>query len=73
MTFAHVAEELQISQKQLKQSMLFDGEVGNLLREFKIPNATIRRAEFEKAYRTLMCKIHQSCKEIDALNIIPNQ
>jgi hypothetical protein len=73
LTFASVAEELEVTQKQLKQLMLFDKDVGELLREFRIPNATIRRAEFEKAYRPLMCKIHQSCKTIDSQNIIPNQ
>jgi len=73
MTFAQVAEDLAVSQKQLREYMKSDSTVGELLREFQIPNATIRRAEFEKAYRKLMCRIYQSCKEIDSLNIIPNQ
>jgi mono/diheme cytochrome c family protein len=73
MTFTQVAAELEVSEKLLKQTMLFDKEIGDILREFTVPNATIRRAEFEKAYRKLMCKLHESCKEIESINIIPNQ
>lgn len=73
MTLAQVAEDLQITQSELTKVMTFDGEVAKLLRELKIPNATIRRSEFEKAYRTLMCRIHESCKTIDPKNIIPMQ
>lgn len=73
LTIARVAEELEISQKDLENQILFDGECANILREFKIPGATIRRSEFERNYRTLMCRIHGSCKTIDEKNIIPTQ
>lgn len=73
MTFSQVAAELEVSEKTLKQTMLYDKEIGDILREFTVPNATIRRAEFEKSYRKLMCKLHESCKEIEFQNIIPNQ
>ncbi len=73
MTFAQVAEDLEVSQQKLREFMKTNAEVGDLLREFNIPNATIRRAEFEKAYRKLMCTIHGSCKKTDLQNIIPHQ
>lgn len=63
MTFAQVAEDLEVSQQKLREFMKTNAEVGDLLREFNIPNVTIRRAEFEKAYRKLMCTIHGSCKK----------
>ncbi|NBX17476.1 MAG: hypothetical protein EBR09_08945 [Proteobacteria bacterium] len=73
MTFAQVAEDLQVTQSVLTQAIGSDKEVSDLLCELKIPNATMKRSEFEKAYRTLMCKLHKSCKTIDPKNIIPAQ
>lgn len=73
LTKSQVALELELTEKELDRYITQDGTVSDLLREFRIPNATIRRAEFEKAYRQLMCKIHKSCKTIKAENIIPNQ
>jgi hypothetical protein len=73
LAFAQVAEELEITQERLKKVIAEDSAVASILREFRIPGSTIRRSEFERGYRTLMCRIHKSCKTIDPANIIPNQ
>lgn len=73
MTFAHVAEELELTEAELTKRIKFNSKVANYLNEFAIEGATMKRSEFEKAYRPLMCEIHQSCKTTDPKNIIPNQ
>lgn len=73
MTFAHVAEELELTEKELEKQITFNKKVKDYLNEFSIAGATMKRSEFEKAYRPLMCEIHGSCKTIDPQNIIPNQ
>jgi hypothetical protein len=73
MTFGHVAEELELTEKELEKQITFNKKVKDYLNEFSIAGATMKRSEFEKAYRPLMCEIHGSCKTIDPQNIIPNQ
>lgn len=73
MTFSHVAEELELTESELRKKIKFSSKVARYLNEFAIEGATMKRSEFEKAYRPLMCEIHQSCKTIDTKNIIPNQ
>lgn len=73
MTFSHVAEELELTEEELLKKIKYSSKVANYLNEFAIDGATMKRSEFEKAYRPLMCEIHQSCKTTDPKNIIPNQ
>lgn len=73
MTFSMVAQELELTENDLSRAILYDADLAMILREFKVPNATLKRSEFEKNYRTIMCKVHKSCKTIDSANIIPLQ
>jgi hypothetical protein len=72
MTFTHVAEELELTEAELARKIKFNSKIAKYLNEFIIDGAIIKRSEFEKAYRPLMCEIHASCKTIDAKNLIPN-
>lgn len=73
LTKNQVAVELAVTMSDLDRYITQNQKVRYLLREFKIDGAKMKRAEFEKAYRPLMCEIHKSCKEIGPESIIPSQ